>query len=337
MIAHPQGRQEMTNSRSALAALAATVVASAVLAAAAQAQDAYPSKPIRIIVPFTAGSATDIVARLIGEKLNTAWGQPVIVENRPGAGGSIGIAQTAKADPDGYTLAVVSTGHVVNDVLYKDLQYDILNDLAGVAPLASLPSVLVVPPSLGVKDVKELVAAAKAKPGEFNYGTAGVGSAAHINSEKFNLAAGIKAVHVPLKGTPPILTETMGGRLHYAWVPLVSSVGPLKDGKLQALAVSTRERSPALPNVPTIAEAGYPGGEFDFWLAMLAPAKTPKEIVLKLNAEVNRALRSADMKDRLAKLGADPISMSPAQLDGFMRQEHQVLGKIMRDAGATPQ
>src|SRR3982751_3617055 len=194
----------------------------------------YPSKTIHIIVPFAAGSATDVAARLVGERLNAAGGQPVVVENKPGAGGTIGIAQTAKADPDGYTLVVVSTGHVVNDVLYKDLAYDVLGDLAGVAPLVSLPSVLIVPASLGVKDVKDLVARAKAKPGEFNYRTAGVGSAAHINSEKFNLAAGIQAVHVPLKGTPPILSETMGGRLQYAWVPLVSSMGPIKDGKVLA-------------------------------------------------------------------------------------------------------
>jgi tripartite-type tricarboxylate transporter receptor subunit TctC len=311
-----------------------------VLAAASarvQAQDVFPSKPIHIIVPFTAGSATDIVARIVGEKLNAAWGQPVIVENRPGAGGTIGIGQTAKADPDGYTVAVVSTGHVVNDVLYKELQYDILNDLAGVAPLASLPSVLVVPPSLGPRDVKALVAAAKAKPGAFNYGTAGVGSAAHINSEKFNLATGIQAVHVPLKGTPPILTETMAGRLQYAWVPLVSSMGPIKDGKLLALAVSTPQRSATLPNVPTIAEAGYPGGEFDFWLGMIAPSKTPHDTLGKLNAAVNRALALPEVKERLARLGAEPMTMSPERFDAFMRKEHAVLGKIMRDAGAKPQ
>src|SRR5437868_2150615 len=221
---------------------------------------AYPGQTIHIFVPFAAGSATDVAARLVGDRLSAAWAQPVVVENRPGAGGTIGIAQTAMSEPDCYTLVVVSTGHVVNDVLYKVLSYDVLNDLAGVAPLVSLPSVLIVPPSLGVKDVKDLVARAKAKPGEFNYGTAGVGSAAHINSEKFNLAAGIQAVHVPLKGTPPILSETMGGRLQYAWVPIIASLGPIQDGKLHALAVSTAKRSAALPNVPTIAEAGVAGG-----------------------------------------------------------------------------
>jgi len=326
----------MTRLESA-AAIAALILAGAGAPALAQDAADFPSKTIHIIVPFTAGSATDIVARLIGEKLNAAWGQPVIVDNRPGAGGTIGIAQTAKADPDGYTLAVVSTGHVVNDVLYKDLQYDVVNDLSGVAPLASLPSVLIVPPSLGVKSVKELVALAKAKPGDLNYGTAGVGSAAHINSEKFNAAAGIKAVHVPLKGTPPILNETMGGRVQFAWVPIVSSLGPLKEGKLLALAVSTRSRSPALPSVPTIAEAGYPGGEFNFWLGMLAPAKTPREIVAKINAEVNRALGTPEMKQRLEKLGAEPMSMSAQQFDAFIREEHRTLGEIMRAAGAKPQ
>ncbi|MFL6565258.1 MAG: Bug family tripartite tricarboxylate transporter substrate binding protein [Burkholderiales bacterium] len=303
---------------------------------AAQAQS-YPVKSITIIVPFTPGSATDVAARLVGEKLSTAWGQPVIVDNRAGAGGTIGIAQTARAEPDGYTLAVVSTGHVVNPVLYKELPYDTLKDLAGVAPLASLPSVLVVAPSLGVRNAKELVALAKAKPGELNYGTAGVGSAAHINSEKFNHAAGIKALHIPLKGTPPILAETMAGRVHFAWVPSLGSMGLLKDGKLVALAVSTPKRIAALPEVPTIAEAGYPGGEFNFWVGMLAPAKTPRDVIAKVNAEVNKALKSADLIERLAKLGAEPMSMSPAEFDAFIRREHDELGKIMRDAGVTPQ
>ena len=303
-------------------------------AAAAQ---TYPSRQVTIIVPFTPGSATDVAARLVGEKLSTAWGQPVIVENRAGAGGTIGIAQTARAEADGHTLAVVSTGHVVNPVLYKELPYDTLKDLAGVAPLASLPSVLVVAPSLGVRTVRELVAMAKAKPGELNYGTAGLGSAAHINSEKFNHAAGIKGTHIPLKGTPPILAETMAGRGHFAWVPSLGSMGLVKDGKLLPLAVSTPKRIAALPDVPTIAEAGFPGGEFNFWVAMLAPAKTPREVVARINAEVNRALKMPDVIDRLAKLGAEPMSMSPSEFDAFIRKEHDELGKVLRDSGAKPQ
>jgi len=314
--------------------LLSVVIALFVGAASAQ---TYPAKSIRIIVPFTPGSATDVMGRIVGERLSTAFGQPVIVDNRPGAGGTIGIRETARAEPDGYTLVVVSSGHAVNHVLYKDLGYDTLKDLASVAMLGSLPSVLIVPPSLGINSVKELVAMLKAKPGEYNYATAGIGSGAHVSSETFNVATGVKALHVPLKGTPPMLAETMAGRIHYAWVPAVSSMGPVKDGKVKPLAVSTAKRIAALPEVPTIAEAGFPSAESTFWLAMLAPAKTPTGIVGKLNAEVLRALQSAELKERLAKLGTEAMSMTPAESDAFIRREYEVLGKIMRDAGAKPQ
>jgi tripartite-type tricarboxylate transporter receptor subunit TctC len=297
----------------------------------------YPSKPIRIIVPFTPGSATDVMGRLVGERLNAAWGQPVIVDNKPGAGGSIGIREGARSEPDGYTLILVSSGHAVNHVLYKDLGYDTLKDLSAVAMLGSLPSVLIVPPTLPVSSVKELVAMLKKNPGKYNYATAGVGSGAHVSLEKFNVAAGVKAVHVPLKGTPPILSETMAGRVEYAMVPAVSGMGPVKDGKVKPLAVSTSKRVAALPNVPTLGEAGFPDGESTFWLALLAPAKTPAEVVAKVNGEVNRALQSAEVKERLAKLGTDPMPMSPAESDAFIAREYHELGKIMRDAGLKPQ
>jgi tripartite-type tricarboxylate transporter receptor subunit TctC len=305
-------------------------------AGAAWAQ-AYPAKPIRIIVPFTPGSATDIMARIVGERLNNAWGQPVVVENKPGAGGTIGIRETARAEADGYTLAVVSSGHAVNHVLYKDLGYDTLKDLSTVAMLGSLPSVLIVPPSLGIGSVKELVAMLKAKPGQYNYATAGVGSGAHVGIEKFNNATGVKAVHVPLKGTPPILAETMAGRVEYAMVPAVSGMGPVRDGKVKPLAVTTSKRVAALPDVPTLGEAGFPDGESTFWLALLAPAKTPREVVSKVNAEVSRALKSQDVVARLDKLGTEPMLMSPAEADAFIRSEYEVLGKVMRDAGLKPQ
>jgi tripartite-type tricarboxylate transporter receptor subunit TctC len=303
---------------------------------AAQAQG-YPSGAVKIIVPFTAGSATDIMARTVGERLSQVFGQPVIVENRPGAGGTIGINLVAKAAPDGLTLGVVSTGHVVNPVLYPDLPYDTIKDFAGVAPLATLPSVLIVPPSLGAKSVGELVAMAKAKPGQFNYGTAGVGSAAHINQEKFNQATGIQAVHIPFKGTPEIRNETMAGRIQLAWVPLIASVGPIRDGKVLPLAVSTPTRSPMLPNIPTIAEAGYAGGQFNFWVGMLAPAKTLREIVTRLNAEVAKAEQTPEVKQRLANLGAEPMPMTPEQFDAFIKEQHDELGKIMKAAGAKAQ
>jgi tripartite-type tricarboxylate transporter receptor subunit TctC len=325
----------ITTTIAALATAGVCAVSGAALAQGAAAS--FPAKPIRMIVPFTPGSATDVMGRLVGERLGTAWGQPVIVENKPGAGGTIGIRETARAEPDGYTIVIVSSGHAVNHVLYKDLGYDTLKDFAGVALLGSLPSVLIVPPSLGVNSVKELVAAAKAKPGEFNYATAGVGSGAHVSIEKFNVATGIKAVHVPLKGTPPILTETMAGRVQYAYVPAVSGMGVIKDGKVKPLAVSTAKRIDALPDVPTIAEAGYPDGENTFWVAMLAPAKTPRDVVAKLNAEVNRALQAPEMKERLAKLGTEPMSMTPEQFDKFVAAEYRELGDVMVKAGLTPQ
>jgi tripartite-type tricarboxylate transporter receptor subunit TctC len=297
----------------------------------------YPAKPIKIIVPFTPGSATDVMARIVGERLNAAWGQPVVVDNRPGAGGTIGIRETARSEPDGYTLAVVSSGHAVNHVLYKDLGYDTLKDLAAVAMLGSLPSVLIVPPTLPVNSVKELVAMLKAKPGQYNYATAGVGSGAHVSTEKFNVAAGVKAVHVPLKGTPPILAETMAGRVEYAMVPAVSGMGPVKDGRVKPLAVTTSKRVAALPNVPTLGEAGFPEGESTFWLALLAPAKTSPDIIAKVNAEVARALKSQEIVERLAKLGTEPMLMSPAEADAFIRREYNELGAVMRAAGLTPQ
>jgi len=322
--------------KAVLAAAVAAAFCAAAPAALAQAAS-YPGKPIKMIVPFTPGSATDVMGRLVAERLTAVWGQPVIVENKPGAGGTIGIRETARAEPDGYTVVIVSSGHAVNHVLYKDLGYDTLKDFAGIALLGSLPSVLIVPPTLGVNSVKELVAAAKAKPGEFNYATAGVGSGAHVSIEKFNVATGIKAVHVPLKGTPPILTETMAGRIQYAYVPAVSGMGVIKDGKVKPLAVSTAKRIEALPDIPTVAEAGFPDAENTFWVAMLAPAKTPRDIVAKLNAEVNRALQAPEMKEKLTKLGTEPMAMTPEQLDKFVASEYRDLGDVMVKAGLKPQ
>lgn len=297
----------------------------------------FPSKPIRIIVPFTPGSATDTMARPIAERLSAALGQPVTIENRAGAGGTIGMNVVAKAPPDGYTLGVISTGHVVNPVLYASIPYDTLKDFAAVGPLASLSSALVVSPTLGIRTVRELVEAAKVKPGTFNYATAGVGSAAHISAEKFRMATGIDALHVPFKGSPESLTETMGGRTQFTWTPLSTAAGLVKEGKLLALAVSTPKRVPAFPDVPTIAEAGFPKGEFNFWVGLLAPAATPREIVARLNEEINKALQTAEMRERFAKIGAEPMVMTPAEYDGFIRSEYNVLGEVMRASGAKPQ
>jgi tripartite-type tricarboxylate transporter receptor subunit TctC len=311
-----------------LVAAAATVAMGLALAQA----PGYPNKPIRIIVPFTAGSATDIMARIVGEKFTAKWGQPVVVENKPGAGGTLGAAQVAKADPDGYTLLVVSTGHVVNPVLYQNLTYDTLGDFAGVAPLATLPNVLVVAANSPLRSVTDLIAAAKAKPGQMNYASAGTGSATHVNAEKFRAATGIDVQHVPFKGTPETIVETIAGRVDFMFTPMLSSVPQVREGKMRALAVSTGRRSPSLPEVPTVAEAGVPGFAFDFWAGMLAPAKTPRDVVNKLNAEIQAILAQPDVRERMAKLGAEAMPMSATQFDAYLKDEYAALGAVMKNA-----
>ncbi len=308
------------------------IAAVAALATASSWAQTYPSKQIRIVVPFTAGSATDIMARVVGEKLGAAWGQPVIVENRPGAGGTLGATQVSRAEPDGHTLLVVSTGHVVNPVLYGNLQYDTLGDFSGVTPLASLPSVLVVGSGSPIKSVSELVAAARAKPGVLNYASAGVGSATHVNAEKFRATANVQITHIPFKGTPETIVEVSTGRADFMFTPVLASLPAIRENRLRALAVSTTKRSNALPNVPTVAESGLPGFVFDFWIGMLAPSKTPKPVVAKLNAEIARILSLPDVKERMATLGAEPMPMSPEQFDAYIKDEYNTLGAVMRSA-----
>ncbi len=308
----------------------ATLLASAVTMAQSAAD--YPNKVIKIIVPFTAGSATDIMARIVGEKIGTSLGQPVVVENRAGAGGTLGATQVAKSDPDGYTLLVVSAGHVVNPVLYPGLAYDTLGDFSGVIPLAALPNMLVVSAGSPIKSVQELIAAAKAKPGFLNYASAGVGSATHVNAEKFRNATGIQVTHIPFKGTPETIVETTAGRVDFMFTPVLSSIPSIRENRMRALAVSTAKRSSALPDVPTVAEAGVPGFVFDFWIGLLAPAKTPRAIVNKLNAEVAKALALPDVKERMAKLGAESLPMTPEQFDAYIKDEFATLGAVMKSA-----
>ena len=294
---------------------------------------AYPSRPVRIIVPFSPGSVTDIFARAVSDKLGASLGQPVVVENRPGAGGTIGTAVAAKSPPDGHTLVVVSAGHAVNPAIYEKLPYDSMKDFSGVIILGNLPSVLFVSPALGVKTAQELIALARSKPGELNYPSAGVGSASHVNAEKFRVVTGINAVHVPLKGAPEMVTETIAGRTHFGVLGIAGALPAIRDGRLVALAVSSTKRSIALPNVPTVAEAGVPGAEYNFWIGMLAPSQTPRAVVNRLHDEAARALASPDVHQRLTNLGAEPMPMSPEQFDAFMREELATLGKLLRDAG----
>jgi len=317
--------------RLALQALAATVAGAAWPMAMAQ-NDWPKGGPIKFIVPFTAGSGTDVLARTVGEKLGTALGTQVVIENKPGAGGTLGAALVAKAPADGYTLLVHSSGHVVNPALYPKLPYDTLKDLDGITPLASLPNVLVVPPSAGVKDVADLVARAKAKPGMF-YASAGNGSATHMNAEKFRVAAGITAQHVPFRGTPEAMTETIAGRMDWFFAPLVSALPLIKDGKLQALAVGTAARSPVLPNVPSIAEAGLPNAAYTFWVGLFAPSKTPQAIIDKLHDEVAKVLAQPDVKERLEKLGANAMPMGQQAFEKYLDDETASAALLVKAAG----
>jgi tripartite-type tricarboxylate transporter receptor subunit TctC len=315
----------------------ATFFAATVLAGAAAAQAAYPAKPIRVIVPFTAGSATDTMARTVGDAMSKAMGQPIVIENKPGAGGTIGAAQVAKSDPDGYTILVHSAGHTLNPAIYPNLPYDTVKDLTGVTPIASLANVMVVSPQRGWKTVADVLKDAKAKPGQLNYASAGAGSATHLNAEKFKLQAGIDAVHVPFKGTPEALSDVIGGRSDWFFGPMSAALPLVKDGKLTALAVSTPQRSTLLPNVPTTVEAGVSGSDYIFWVGMFVPAATPPVVVKRLNEEVAKALASPEVKERLSRLGADPFPMSQEQFNAFVRTEMDSAAKIAKAANLKAQ
>ena len=309
----------------------ALLVAMSALASSSLAQG-YPVKPVHLVVAFTAGSATDIIARAIGDNIAKSLGQAVIIDNRPGAGGTIAAGSVAKADPDGYTFMVHSAGHTVNPAIYPNLTYDTAKDFAGVSPLANLPNVLVVTPGR-YKTVQDVVKAAKANPGKLNFGSAGNGSATHMNAEKFRAAAGFDAVHVPFKGTPEALSETMAGRLDFFFAPIVSALQLIREGKLTALAVGTAKRSVLLPDIPSTVELGYPGSDFNFWIGLFAPAKTPRDIINRMNQEVARALQSPEIRERYAGLGAEPFPMKPEEFDAYVASEIELNGKIVKAAG----
>jgi tripartite-type tricarboxylate transporter receptor subunit TctC len=319
-----------------LANAAAVLVLAANLGGAAFAQG-YPNKPIRFIVPFTAGSGTDVIARTVGDTMARGLGQPIIIENKPGAGGTIAAAQVAKGEADGYTVLIHSSSHAVNPAIYPNLPFDTLKDLTGVTPLASLPNVMVVSPERGWKSVADVVAAAKAKPGQLNYASAGMGSATHLNAEKFKLQAGFDAVHVPFKGTPEAVTDVIGGRSDWYFAPLSAAMPLIKDGKLQALAVSTPQRTAALPQVPTTVEAGVPGSDYIFWVAMIVHSGTPPAVVKRLNEEAHKALANADVRERMVKLGAEPFPMTPEAFNAFIKTEMESAGRVAKAANLKAQ
>jgi tripartite-type tricarboxylate transporter receptor subunit TctC len=294
---------------------------------------AWPTRqPVRVIIPFSAGSATDVVPRAILEQVGKQLGQTFVVENRVGAGGTLGVREVAKADADGYTLLVHSTTHAVAPAIHANPGYDARRDFAAVTSLASLANVLVAPPDR-YQTLKDLVEAARAKPDAMNYASAGVGSSAHLNGERLLMAAKIKATHVPFKGGPEALNEIMAGRVDFYFVPLPPARGLIAAGKVRALAVSNSARGSALPDVPTTVEAGIPNSQYDFWLGMFAPAATPRDIVERLHAEVEKALADPGVKEKLARLGADPMTMKPAEFEAFVKREMDLNAELVKAAG----
>ncbi len=318
-------------------ALATLSCVAALLPLQSNAQNGYPNKPIRVIVPFAAGSTTDIIARAIADKMSASLGQPLVVDNRGGASGTIGQTAVASAAADGYTLMIHSSSHTVSPSTFAKLSFDTVGDFAGVTPISSLSNVLVIAPSKNIKTLGELLSAARAKPGSLNFASAGQGSATHLNAEKFKMAANIQATNIPFKGSAEAVTEVIAGRVDYYFSPVAPVIGQIKSGQLLALAVGSPRRSSALPDVPTTTEAGVPGSEFNFWIGMMAPAKTPRDIVNRLHDEVVKALASPDVKERFAKLGADAWTLKPEQFDAYIKDEIASNAKLVKAAGLQPQ
>ena len=297
----------------------------------------FPDKPVRVIISFTPGSSTDIVGRVVMSKVSEYWGQPVVAENRGGAGGSIGSAAVAKSAPDGYTLLVNSSAHTVNPAIYAQLPYDTLKDFTDIAPLAIQPNVLVVNATSPYKTVADLVAAAKAKPGAINFGHAGVGSGTHLSTERFIAGSGVKVVEVPFKGTPEVITALLSNSVDAYFAPISAALSAIKGGKLRPLAVSTAKRNPTLPDVPTLAEAGVPKSDSALWFGVWGPAGMPPALVQKISADIRKALADPGVKEKLHSLGNDTMDMSPAEFSKYVRDEIEVYGGVIKAAGIKPQ
>ena len=304
--------------------------------ASTAAAEAWPTRPIQVISPFTAGNANDIIGRVVLDQVSKRLGQPFIIETRPGGGGTIGAAAAAKADPDGYTFLLHSSSLSSQVVLHRNLPYDPIRDFAAVAMFGIQPSVLVVAPSKGFKTVADLVAAAKARPGALNFASAGIGAASHMAAERLRLAAGIDVQHIPFRGPVEAFTEVMAGRIDFYFLPIAPALPVISQGQVVALAVSTPQRAAALPNVPTTAEAGYPDAKYVFWGGLSAPVKTPRPIIEKLHAEVQKVLELPEIQERLAKLGVQPQPMSVDEFDAFFREDVTATIKLGKDAHIEP-
>ena len=297
----------------------------------------YPSKPVRVIISFIPGSSTDIVARIVMQKVSDYWGQPAVIENRAGAGGSIGSNVVATSAPDGYTLLVNSSAHAVNPAIYAKLPYDTLKDFIDIVPLTVQPNVLVVNATSPYRTLADLVSYGKAKPGAINFGHAGIGSGTHLNTERFIAAAEISVTQVPFKGTPEVVAALLSDSVHCYWAPISAGLSAIKGGRLRALAVSSAKRNPTLPDVPTTGEAGVRGADSPLWFGVWAPTGTPQDVVHKVSADVRKALADPGVKEKLLNLGNDTMDMPPEEFAKFVREEIDAYQRVIKAAGIKPQ
>jgi tripartite-type tricarboxylate transporter receptor subunit TctC len=328
-----KGGEPMALLRNVMLSVGATL---ALLAGFAAAQD-YPNRPVRMVVPFPAGAASDFLARVLGQKLSEAWGQQIVVDNRPGAGGLIGGTVVAKSSPDGYTIALIGQPHLTAALLSKQPPWDPLKDFSHIGLVASMPNVLTVSPGFPVSSLSDLINQVKAKPGYYNVGSAGMGSSSHLAAEMFNAAAGLKSVHVPFKLIGDIIAEMYGGRIHYYLFPLPAVMPVLRDGKIKAVATGGRARAVALPQIPTMAEAGLGGFVSETYFGLLGPAGMPKKVVARINADTVKQLGTDDLKTRFQNGGADVASSTPEGFYKIQQAEQERVRKIIKDIGLKPQ
>ena len=313
------------------------MILAGIVATAQSKAQAWPSKPLRVIVPFGAGSTTDIVPRAVFEQLAPQLGQNIVVENRAGAGGTIGAGIAARAEADGYTILASGSSHTISPALYSKLSYHPSRDFAAAVPLGVSPVVLVVAPAKGFRTVTDFIAAAKARPGTFNFSSVGNGSATHMSAERFRASAGIDAAHVPFKGGAEAMLEVLAGRVEFFFGPVGLVLPHVREGKLAALAVNGVRRSAVLPDIPTLHEAGYTNAEYPIWFGLFLPVKTPREIVDKLHGETVKALNAPRLKDRLAQLGVDPMPLSPAAFDALVVKEIALNAALVKSIGLKPE
>jgi len=319
----------------ALLACALGAISISLSSGAASAQS-WPSRSVLVVSPFTAGNASDLIGRITLEQVSKQLGQPFVLENRPGGGGTIGVGQVAKAEPDGYTVLLHSSSFSSAMVHHKSLPYDTLKDFAAVAPIGVQPVVLIVAPSKPYKTVGELVAAAKAKPGSMNYASAGIGSTSHMAAERFRYAAGFQAQHIPFRGPAEAFQEVLSGRIDFYFLPLAPALSLVQQGKVNALAVGAPKRAASLPDVPTMVEAGLPNAVYHFWGGLFVPVKTPKDVITRLNAETMKALAVDSVRERLGKMATEPMNMTPEQFAKYFQDDVNSTVKLAKDAGMTP-